>query len=77
MRRVSFSENCEGFIVAGLLDKTVACEVSTRRVSGDEILLGEEGLGASVVASSKVNLGEPKGILVVVLMSGHVSTRLR
>lgn len=66
MRRVPFSENHERLFVARLLDKAVACEVATGWVPGDEVLFGEEGLSASVVARSKVDLGEPKSVLVVV-----------
>lgn len=57
MGRVSFAKDHQSFFVAGLFNEAVGGEVATRWVSGDEVLLGEEGLGASIVASSKMNLG--------------------
>jgi hypothetical protein len=62
---VSVAEDLEGFSVAVLLDEAVAGEVAARGVSGDEVLLGEEGLGSGVVARGKVDLGEPEGVVVV------------
>lgn len=57
MGRVALSQNSKRFVVAGLLDKTMAREISARGIPRDEVLFREEGLRTSVVAGSKVNLG--------------------
>ena len=42
-------------------------QISTGWISCDKVLFGEEALGASVVASGEVDLGQPEGIFVVFL----------
>ena len=62
---VALAEDFEGFGVAGLLDEAVAGEVAAGGVAGYEVLFGEECLGAGVVACGEVDLGQPKGIVVI------------
>jgi hypothetical protein len=40
-------------------------EVSARGIARDQVLLVEKRLGASVVSGCEMNLGEPKGIIIV------------
>ena len=65
MGGVLLSKNIERLLESSLLDQAVSSEISTRRISGDEILFCEETLRSSVVSSRKVDLGKPEGILVV------------
>lgn len=62
---VAVAENVEGVGVAALLYEAVGGEVAARGVPRYEVVLGEEGLGAGVVARREVNLREPEGIVVV------------
>ena len=62
---VLFAKNSKGFVESALLDEAVPSQVSTRGISSDEVLLGEEALGSCVVPSREVDLRQPKRILVV------------
>lgn len=62
---VLFAEDIECFFESILLDQAVSSKVPAGGVSCDQILLGEEALGSSIVASGEMDLGEPEGIFVV------------
>jgi hypothetical protein len=64
--RIPFAENCEGFLETRLLDQTMASEIPTGRTASDEVLLHKKCVGASVVARSKMYLGQPECIIIVV-----------
>jgi hypothetical protein len=63
--RILLAQDAEGFFEPSLLDQTVSGQISTRWISSDKVLFGEEALGASVVASGEVDLGQPEGIFVI------------
>ena len=64
---ILFAEHIERFVESILLDKAVSSQVTTGGISSDEVLLGEEALGSSVVAGGEMDLREPECILVVFL----------
>lgn len=71
MCRIALPKDSQGLVESRLLDETVPGKIATRRVAADEVLLGEERLRTRVVSSRKVDLGQPKGIVVVVYKSGY------
>jgi hypothetical protein len=64
--RIALAEDRQSLLESRLLDEAVAGEISTLRASSDEILLHEECVGAGVIARSKVHLGEPERIGIVI-----------
>lgn len=66
MRRIALPQDSQGLVESRLFDQAVSGKIATGRVAADEVLLGEERLRTCVVSSRKVDLGQPKGIVVVV-----------
>ena len=69
MDGVLVAQDMQGFIVAALFDVAVGGEIFARRVTSYQILSCEETEGAGVVCGGEMDLGEPKGVLVVVCES--------
>jgi hypothetical protein len=73
-RAVSAKEG-ESIAVVALLDQAVRSEIATRRVGADKAVFGQQRVRSGVVASSEVDLSQPKGILIV-LCRGAVCGQL-
>ena len=74
---VALAEHSECFFEAGLFDKAMTGEVAACRAPGDEVLFGEERVGAGVIARSKMDLGEPESIVVVIFGKNSLMSVLR
>ena len=66
MGRILLAQDAERFFESSLLDQTVSGQISTGWISRDKVLFGEEALGAGIIPSREVNLGQPEGIFVVI-----------
>jgi hypothetical protein len=77
VRRIALAEDGQGLFESGLLDEAVTGKIAAGRITADEILLGEERLRTCVVASRKVDLGQPEGIVVVIWERSHALAGLR
>lgn len=62
---VLFPQDVQCFFESALLDQAVSSQVSTRGVSSDQVLFGEEALGSSVVARREMDLRKPECVFVV------------
>lgn len=71
MSRVALPKDSQSLFETGLLDEAVTGKIAASRVAADEVLFGEERLSTCVIASRKVDLGQPEGIVVVVYKSGY------
>jgi hypothetical protein len=64
--RIILSEYGESLVVFALLDVAVCSQVATGQTSGDEISAREKPKGASEVVVSKMDLGQPECICIIV-----------
>jgi hypothetical protein len=65
MSGVPITQESERVLISRLLDEAMAGKIAAGRVSRDEVLLVKQCLCACIVASCKVDLGQPESIAVI------------